>query len=126
MITTLATLTDDDQRFIQAMRDVVDERGPDFVYPDEWQRDEAGCRYVYDGRPACVIGAALARMGVPLDVLSFREGMDARHVIRHIGLAFSDRVVAAADEAQAFQDAGAPWGQVLGVFLTYVEHGVRR
>jgi hypothetical protein len=124
MTTALTTLTYDDHRFIQAMRDVVAERGPDFVYPNEWRRDELdGCRYVYDGRPACIIGAALARMGVPLDVLSDHEGREASFVMRRAGLDVSDLVRDAAVVTQSAQDTGVDWGRVLNRFLVYIEHG---
>lgn len=48
----------------------VAERGANYLYtsPGE-QVGNLGCKYIYNGKPSCIIGAALAAHGVPLDVM---------------------------------------------------------
>ena len=43
-----------------ALERAVEERGADFVYPEEW-RETRMCRYrLPDGRPGCIVGLAMS------------------------------------------------------------------
>jgi len=110
MLTPTLTLTERDQQFIDAIRAVVAEAGPAHVY------DRIGsCRYVRDGKPDCLIGRALARIGVSVERLADNEGTGAYEVMDSLG-GFSHVVMKAAESAQDVQDGGAPWGYALQRF----------
>ena len=108
-------------QFTSAMHAAVAERGQDFVYPKEepgWrllsQTGIKGCRYVREDvmEPACLIGVALSKCGVPLTQLRGMENAGAYQVLGALG--FADTVVrSAASEAQQAQDAGGTWGAAL-------------
>lgn len=119
------TITED--QFVKAMRDAVQERGPDFVYPqgepgwgryDEWTEEySAECLYVRDDadEPACLIGTALHKAGVPLELLRAHEGKNGKYVVQVYGL--PERVAKAAYLAQAEQDTCSTWGAALNRFF---------
>lgn len=112
-----------DEMFIAAMEQAVTERGPDFVYPKGepgWTygsgHTSPDCRYVRNdvAEPACIMGVALFKCGVPLNVLRAREGDGIWHVLQSSGV--SVLVQYAADKAQRVQDEGGTWGGVLSAF----------
>lgn len=119
----LAHVTED--QFTAAMREAVAERGADWVYPKgetNWTHysytdEEDNCRYVLtDGTgPACVIGTALHKLGVPLEVLSKFEGRGVRGVVYELGLRDSF-LEAALVGAQYKQDTGGSWGIALAEY----------
>ena len=108
---------------LAALEAVVAERGADWVYPDEW-RDDGVCRYVVDGCPACIVGAALAHLGVPVDVLAVFETSAAMltYELGELGHVHKDDdqwATAALVRAQFVQDGSPPdrppgtWGEAL-------------
>lgn len=116
----MVTLTDKDRQFIDAIRAIVAETGEDHVYEriDDGNDPHRSCWYVHDGQPSCLIGRALHRIGVPLDLLARNEGTSALSLMEDIG-GFSYTVRLAADLAQDVQDGqdkGNTWGDALRVF----------
>lgn len=63
-----ATFNIDLDALVQAVRDIARER-PDFVYGSMY----AACSYQIKGCPACIIGQALARIGVDVNVLMYLD-----------------------------------------------------
>lgn len=124
--------SDLDQRFVEAMREVVAERGRHWVYPDvdldvearvernpDWYTDEGECLYFgADDQPRCIVGAAIAAMGeTPLQI----PGLCAsNYLVGHYGI--GPRVASAADRAQALQDCGSTWGAALRAFEEKLEN----
>lgn len=72
----MLTLTDDQKRDIKKVLDtldeIVEEFGPDYVYKPKTvlDIDGAACVYVVDGKPSCLAGQVLFRLGVSVDDLA--------------------------------------------------------
>lgn len=121
---------------LAVFREVVEERGCDFVAPlyftpypgersplndgvDELREDSTSqCRYVNPaGDPECLVGTILSKLGVPVEALSGQEGRGATTALKflaasdHIRLEFGARSALA--ELQNAQDDGIPWGFIL-------------
>lgn len=105
---------------IQGLRLAVAERGRDHIDP----LAEAGdCRYVVNGKPACIGGTALFKVGIPVDELRAWEGNGIDSMMPGIttyggerGNAdgfLSVRAAAVLEVAQDRQDNGSPWGEAL-------------
>jgi hypothetical protein len=124
------------ERFTVAMREVVADRGPNYVYPrgeagwveaEDPQEFSAGCRYVRADveEPACLIGVALFKLGVTLDQLREAEGQTGGAVVFHF---FPDAplvLLVAIDRAQSYQDEGKTWGEALEAYEdTLRSHGL--
>lgn len=105
----------------------VEERGADYHYHDEFGgAGFNGCRYEVGGKPACIAGVVLEKLGVPSDTLKkldygatgtggYTVNSDiARKVLSKAGFEFEDNEPAQVlREAQQFQDAGGSWGFAL-------------
>lgn len=133
------------EQVIEALEKVVEQYGEDYNYGQAEQ--DAGitapksgpmCRYADgDGEPLCIIGKALARMGVSGSVLvdiefggkevdgcpvhmacAAESAAAAPHFIktlRDAGYVFDDDALAAMQRAQRVQDSGHAWGRALRV-----------
>lgn len=126
---------------MRAMAEVVAERGAGYVYPDEWRAEgsagDGGCLYVVDGRPACLIGAALARLGVPVSVLRSEgdgeelddcadgcEGpLPARPLLETLCADLPPLLADAYQAAQDAQDKGRTWGEAYAETLAALPAG---
>lgn len=124
---------------LQSLRDVVAERGGNFVYrnnnsgtieasPNDgvkrgfapsW-RDSAVCVYVWRGLASCGVGAALSHLGVPLSTLvaldRIQGGVGAQ--ISDVTIPGVELTPAARSIYSAFQiaqDKGRTWGHALGL-----------
>jgi hypothetical protein len=108
---------------MQHLHAVVDEVGEDFIYRARTSNDRTmlsgnSCLYVYEGKPDCIVGKILHRMGVPLDVLSSHEGSPATQLCRYLDeddfdtSPLSDDVVRILSVAQDSQDHGITYGNV--------------
>lgn len=121
---TVTTITADEA--IQALRDLVADRGVEYVYrsPRHVAPDE--CVYFDDetGHPSCGVGFALSRIGVPvealwnLDVASNRcsasiSSRAAENVLWDYDFALTEEASVVLYAFQAKQDAGRPWGEAL-------------
>lgn len=123
-----------DEAFAAALKAALDERGPDYVYPEDKKHafseyQEPQCLY-FDmedpEKPLCFIGLALSKLGVTAEDLQAISpnvrlspdesglSMGALGVMEKLG--FSPKVSWAARAAQTEQDRGNPWGQAFDVF----------
>jgi hypothetical protein len=102
---------------LEALREVVTERGEDYVYPREeegWTTNIGSCRYFLDdGTPACIFGAALTKMGY--GKARIKEEVVIGTLLHELG-DFTEAEELAASEAQARQDEGEPYGFVLRMY----------
>jgi len=104
-----------EENFTRAMEEAVRERGEGYCYQEDY--DGPNCKYQVDGQPACLIGLALDKLGVPYDESWEHNG--ASDVLGR--LRASGRVMVAAHAAQRFQDIGHPWGAALEAYKKYLE-----
>lgn len=123
------------REFDRALHAAVAERGEQYIYPDEWrtQQEEPDfpgqCMYVHHDEPACLLGLALHKCGVPVAELGCHEGMPASHTCAYAGLQgftvwlgtglpdrINDRLARALDATQQEQDAGSPWVAALNLW----------
>jgi hypothetical protein len=114
------------ENFSQAMHEVVAERGEDFVYPHDWKwtdmNDNAVCQYYIEGvGPACIIGAALDKLGVDVSELELKDGvtnyeMNADEILKTRYGVKDKGLLVAASRAQRLQDRGQTWGQATESF----------
>ena len=95
--------TDDQVR--DMLRTVVAEN-PDFIYEPPGGPDES-CKYVHDDAPSCLVGHVMSRLGLPLDILSAREGVSPVQIGGALGI--SARAADALTAAQDWQDQGETW-----------------
>lgn len=127
------------ENVVKAIEEAVEAKGRAYVYPllpegaDEYGEFEyAICTYVRDGQPSCIVGHALASLGVPVEILA---GLDAppggTGAYRALTGLAKDRVIEyrAEDwefitgfllEAQIHQDGGDSWGDALDKARSYV------
>lgn len=110
-----------DEKFMSTIRELVKEK-PEYVYsPPLHQQTFPGdpsCFYVHTHEetgesetPGCLIGAALYKLGVPLDELRNQETNNATTVLTalHIPLSYDARSTALV--LQKVQDDGRSWGE---------------
>ena len=90
---------------------------PDYVY------QEPLCRYQIDGKPSCIIGHALHRLGVSVDTLAMLDGGEQGDGVHAVNLPSyipilveegSRSELVALGEAQEAQDDRIPWGEAVG------------
>lgn len=117
------------KEFIDAMKKAVEERGADFVYPQEWlrtQRLDDVCLYFIEDengvkQSACIIGKALE---IATGTVYTGPNDSAGDVLQHfIDPSDPNRkaLLRAAESAQTAQDLGIAWGEVLEDFLSNFE-----
>jgi hypothetical protein len=115
------------EAFVQAVRDVVAEKGREFVYDRPTRVNDgepASCLYSpTDEYPhACLFGTALARLGYSVPTRFEGEGIDT--VLTELfGWTYTvrnDRILKAASRAQSLQDTGHPWGAALDRFESVI------
>lgn len=120
----MTNLTDDEREALRIMREIVAEKGADYVYPDSEKRLDSLCsepicqyaRYDEDGNvvaPSCIVGHYLTRTGVSLGDLSIHEGTAA---IQVVPFSPGSRLAEAFNRAQEAQDDGLTWGEALRAF----------
>lgn len=77
------------------------------------------CQYVRGGAPSCIIGTALAHLGVPLEVLEKIDnsddptvvgGSDFARILHQADVTFAPHVRPVMAVAQIIQDSGGTWG----------------
>lgn len=106
-----------DSTLVQALRDLAAER-PDYVYSNpDIENSPSACLYVHGDEPGCIVGAALHRLGVPLDVLSAYEGEGASTLLHYLNddgvTSVSDDVRQRVSNVQRDQDGREPWAKAV-------------
>jgi len=107
------------QRVYEAMKQVVQEAGPDFVYDKNACGRDGSCRYYWRDQPDCLIGKVLAKLGI--DVKTELEGVgqrpyDWRRTSRqYLAERFTDNALAIMQTAQLLQDKGTSWGNCIEI-----------
>ena len=112
MTTTTVKPVITEEEFTVAIEKAVADKGEDYVYnvPDDAKKS---CVYVYGGQPSCLIGQALANMGLPLDSRwDDLSSSSASHILR-LFFDTPDTVIHAATRAQNTQDRMETWGEAL-------------
>ena len=103
-----------DLQVVRGIVNAVNERGADWVYPDEWRHAGEGtsCRNLReDGSAACIIGFIAVDQGLPT-IANNDAADDAENWV------VSDSVGSAMQAAQSAQDGGATWGYAGGAFFS--------
>jgi hypothetical protein len=108
---------------IQHMSEIVEEVGPSFVY---LRPTGESCMYVRNGKPDCLIGRILHRMGVSLEKLQQCEEKGPDYINSKFNLGLYDSTLSILRKAQNMQDGGMSWGDVLKSSLAYVMHLIHR
>lgn len=108
-----------EQRAIDLLRQVVATKGADITVPS------SGCVYFLNGQPSCLIGHAMALVGISKDDLTVTdEGFTMEFNESPLGpiitplaesgvLSLHTKAEAVWQAAQDAQDAGRTWGQAL-------------
>lgn len=110
------------EQFVQKVREVIRDRGPEYRYSPHHHRMGCACFYQVDGVPSCLFGEVFERLGVPYD--RAWEGQGIQGVLArllggpgHLPLPEEwSPVTAAARHAQIVQDEGKPYDAVLDRF----------
>jgi len=107
------------ENVVKAAEEIVSEAPAGYIYPTNLQTENASCLYVRDGRPDCIVGKILDKLGVPLD---FDED-DSLNVDLAYGLLrwleqesvieIGESVVDFLSEIQSQQDMGVTWSRSL-------------
>lgn len=118
-MTTTTQLTPEETEALRIMREIVAEKGHDYVYPES-EKDGSLCQYLrYDENgtavgPSCIAGHYLVRTGMDVESLRHSEGRGVIVVVGKIPL--DSRLAGALGIAQEAQDRGETWGQALRFF----------
>lgn len=88
----------------------VDERGEDFIYPEEWKTERGQCQYAVNGEPACIVGLALSYAGVDVESLP-NDPVD--ELVGDDFIVDDQRTWDLLAHAQLSQDDGWSWGKSL-------------
>jgi hypothetical protein len=127
---TLPDITD--AELIDALKAVVAE-SPDHVYTAPQHMLDEGyakstCFYVHTDEndetklsPGCVVGAALHRLGVPLEALQEYEHQNANAVLNVLYPGLSIQAKSFAGRVQLEQDNKFPWGRALAIGLRHAQ-----
>ena len=89
---------------------------PDYVY----ERPADGCAYEVDGKPSCLVGHAMFRLGMPLDLI---RRCNSEGPIEYVLDEFCGEFEESGDDGRAYrtllgltqgaQDSGKPWGKAV-------------
>ncbi|GAA2294375.1 hypothetical protein GCM10010149_47940 [Nonomuraea roseoviolacea subsp. roseoviolacea] len=116
-MTTLPTITD--AQLIDAIKTVAAEN-PDRVYTSPEHMSTTGtCFYVHRDEatdelsPGCLVGAALHRLGVPLETLQRNEDTNAFNLLSKLFPMLTTQTCSFANSAQMDQDGGRSWGEAV-------------
>lgn len=91
----------------KALEQVVENRGRDYVYPNNY------CSYQEGGEPSCMFGQALEILGVPYNEAWEDDNIGA--VLHMLGVE-DEHLLRVCDMAQRRQDDHDPYGEVLDRF----------
>lgn len=115
---------------LETLEEVVNEAGPDYVYPYDV------CAYVLEGRPVCIAARFFDKLGVSTDTMYSwdhdYDGSDVWSLHRRglIPLDMDQTAVMALDDAQKMQDGAKipvgrkSWGYILEIIRERAESEV--
>ena len=96
---------------------------PEHIYRPKNPHASSACTYTQNGKPACIVGHALNRLGVDTPALqefdSHAEGgLSVDELFYHYFHIFDDggwddESVQFLSRVQSFQDGGMPWGEAV-------------
>ena len=101
---------------VEAVREIINSVGADFVYTDsDAYGEEEMCLYVYEDEPSCIVGRFLVSEGHGTSILENNEGLNAQDMLEVLGYNMSDPQTDLAScwllRLQEHQDAlGTTWG----------------
>lgn len=119
------TRTVDTGEVLHVAEQIVNEFGHDYVYIEP---DDGICRYVYKGKPSCLVGHILVRLGAPINAirvseearLNAGEGLGVDVLLESLtptwstlGFTLTAQAVEVLAAVQNTQDTGRTWGQAL-------------
>lgn len=111
-------------RALVLLREVIAEKGEDYVYPRRDARDVGHgvvvtCFYAEYDQPSCIVGHVLHRAGVPLDQMAVIEGLTPVDDAARPWFAehADDDARRLLNEVQANQDEQHSWGESLRLAL---------
>ena len=103
----------------QEVRSIA-EKNPDFVYRSPLAEDNERCVYIHNGKPSCIVGQALVRLGVDKEFLhkldtDYEGGVGILEALQSYDeFEFDDKEAAdLVAWSQHFQDTGIPWGEAV-------------
>lgn len=97
----------------ELLKRAVEEKGADYVYPEDEKWADGMCRYFRpDGAPLCIVGHVLHYLGVT----RVTEGRGAAAALLGAGVTTVPTTHWALQEAQCCQDGGGTWGEALAAF----------
>lgn len=118
--------TVDTEEVLHVAEQIVNEFGHDYVYIEP---DDGICRYVYEGKPSCLVGHILVRLGARINVIRVPEdasldaGGEGLGVIvllekltptwSTLGFTLTTQAVDVLAAIQNTQDTRRTWGQAL-------------
>jgi hypothetical protein len=113
-------ITVTDEQVTEVIRAIVAEFGEDYVYP-RFEGD--GCWYVWDGKPSCLIGRVLHRLGADIEALKSCDDLGGfqEEILVMVDIDMSDLTLTALRYAQSQQDQRHSWGEALRVYLRAIE-----
>ena len=113
----------DAQQVLEVLDQIVEEVGPSYGYDDRFQElkgrprnwrdhpEDMSCHYTIDGKPACIVGEVLSRVGIePQDWRGVWESDRAVDVPRR---RFTVAANQALRRAQRLQDMGRTWSEAV-------------
>lgn len=104
---------------VEILDGLVEEFGSDYVYD---KGSDGKCHYVRDGKPSCIVGHVLAKVGVPIERLKAADttspdGISAGSLLGGLVtegvLHATGSVWTLLAEAQYWQDRSTPWGEAV-------------
>lgn len=105
---------------IRYLREVVDEKGADYVYP--LSEHHSLCTYVHEDQPSCIVGHVLYRAGLTVEQLKTLDspGVPVRETSIStlwkedlLPIDIDQDAIDALHVAQVSQDSQSTWGEAL-------------
>lgn len=104
------------EQVTEAIEQVVAEFGEGYTYPKEHKAANGACQYVYDGKPDCIAGQVLHRLGVPIEQLMLWEDLACDGTVVCEAFIGDPGALLFLQAAQKVQDQGQTWGQALSEY----------
>jgi hypothetical protein len=108
---------------LRVMAEVVEEYGQDYVYQECGEM----CVYIKGGKPSCLIGHVLVRLGVDVGFLTDRNSSRiSSHKFSSWGgdLPWTGLATRVMQAAQSIQDTGGTWGRALAAASSAAQDSV--